>query len=445
MSVYPNLTGCSVQNHTPSKPLELPLGFTKPIISMPEKLPSWICCQLGSREHYTIPLVLHQTRQLAHLITDAWIPSQSVLKQLPAPLLANLRERFVADLTQASVHSFTGSLIRFELAQRIQKTSGWERIIARNDWFQKHAVQLIYALNPQLSTLNSRSTLFAYSYAALKLFRYAKARGWRTILGQIDPGPVEEKLVFEEHARHPTYQSTWQPAPPHYWASWREECSLADRIVVNSLWSSQALQQEGIPEHKIDIIPLAYQAPEQARDFVRTYPTVFSTERPLQVLFLGQVILRKGIAALLEAAYLLRDQPIEFWLVGSQGIARPQRSREQIRWIGSVPRSATAMYYQMADVFLFPTFSDGFGLTQLEAQAWKLPIIASRFCGAVVQDRVNGLILQEVTGQAVASALQFCLNNPQQLKTFAQQSTNTSYFGLSQLQHHLQALPYAAV
>lgn len=75
-----------------------------------------------------------------------------------------------------------------------------------------------------------------------------------------------------------------------------------------------------------------------------------------------------------------------------QGIARLQQSHEPVRWIGSVPRSATAMYYQLADVFLFPTLSDGFGLTQLEAQAWKLPIITSKFCGEVVKDRVNGAI-----------------------------------------------------
>lgn len=414
---------------------------------MSEKLPSWICCQLGAREHYAIPRALHQAGQLAHLITDSWVPPKSVLNQLPTPLLANLRERFHADLAQASVHGFTGSLIRFELAQRIKKTSGWEAVIARNNWFQQHAVQLLDVLNPKLSTLNSRPTLFAYSYAALELFRYAKARGWRTILGQIDPGPVEEKLVLEEHARYPTYQSRWQPAPPHYWERWREECSLADRIVVNSLWSSQALEQVGIPGNKLDIIPLAYEPPEQARDFVRTYPPAFSAERPLRVLFLGQVILRKGIAPLLEAAEILRGQPIEFWIIGSQGIALPEQSKMhgQIRWIGSVPRSTTAKYYQLADVFMFPTLSDGFGLTQLEAQAWKLPMIASRFCAAIVEEQVNGLILQEVTREAIAQALQWCINNPQQLEAFARKTTSTSCFSLSQLQHHLQALPYAFI
>jgi glycosyltransferase involved in cell wall biosynthesis len=410
---------------------------------MPEKLPRWICCQLGAREHYAMPRALHQAGQLAHLLTDAWVLPQSPLNRLPTPVLAHLRDRFHSDLAQASVHAFTSSLIRFELAQRIKKTSDWERIIARNCWFQQQAVQSLNIITPQL---NSRPTLFAYSYAALEPFRYAKTRGWRTILGQIDPGLVEEKLVLEEHAKHPNYQSTWQPAPPRYWASWQEECSLADRIVVNSLWSSQALQQVGIPANKIHIIPLAYNPPEQARDFVRTFPSEFSTERPLRVLFLGQIILRKGIAALLEAAELLSDQPIEFWLVGSPGIARPPQAQKQaqkqgqVKWMGSVPRSATAHYYQQADVFLFPTLSDGFGLTQLEAQAWKLPIIVSRFCGAVVKDQVNGLVLPEVTGDAIANALQFCLNNPRQLEAFARATTNTFGFSLSQLQLHLQSL-----
>ncbi len=412
---------------------------------MTQNFSSWICCQLGAREHYAIPRSLNKTGQLAHFITDAWIPPHSLLNGLPKPLLANLRERFHADLASASVQAFTGSLISFEIAQRIQKKTGWEQIIARNEWFQKNATQVLYKLEDHLSSLNSRPTFFAYSYAALKLFRYAKAKGWRTILGQIDPGPLEEKLVMEEHARHLTYQSNWQPAPSHYWTRWHQECLLADRIIVNSLWSSEALQQVGIPEHKIDIIPLAYQPPEQADDFVRTYPAVFSKERPLRVLFLGQVILRKGLAALLEAAELLNHQPIEFWLVGSQGISIPQASHGKLQWIGSVSRSATAMYYQQADVLLFPTLSDGFGLTQLEAQAWKMPIITSRFCGEVVKNQVNGLILPEVSGQAIAQALDFCLNNPWQLEAFAQKSTDTSSFSLSRLQQSLQALSYAVV
>jgi glycosyltransferase involved in cell wall biosynthesis len=85
----------------------------------------------------------------------------------------------------------------------------------------------------------------------------------------------------------------------------------------------------------------------------------------------------------------------------------------------------TADYYQKADVFIFPTLSDGFGLTQLEAQ---LPIIASQFCGEVVQDGINGLVLAAVTGETITQALKFCLQHPQELQMLAENAQKTWLF-----------------
>ncbi|HBE20254.1 MAG TPA: glycosyltransferase [Cyanobacteria bacterium UBA11149] len=411
---------------------------------MKHNFPQWICCQLGAREHYAIPRTLHQEGQLDRLITDAWVLPQSLLNRLPKPFLSHLRDRYHPDLAEASVQNFTSSLLRFELDQHLKKKWGWERIIARNEWFQTQAIWLLERITPKL---NHTPIIFAYSYAALEIFRYAKNRNWHIILGQIDPGFLHDKIVLDEHSKYPNYQSNWQAAPSDYWTNWQEECSLADRIIVNSLWSSQALQKAGISASKIALIPLVYTPPETSRDFVRSYPSVFSRERPLRVLFLGKINLAKGIAALLDAAKLLYNQPIEFWLVGSQSIPKPQdhQGDNRIHWIDSVPRSATGKYYQEADVFIFPTLSDGFGLTQLEAQAWKLPIIASRFCGEVVKDGVNGLILPEVTGFAIALALEFCLNNPQSLQNFSSATSQTSQFKLSHLYHHLQSLSHALI
>lgn len=402
---------------------------------MNKQLPSWVCCQLGAREHYAIPRALHQAGQLSHLITDAWISHNSLLNILPKSVLTNLRERYHHDLAQASVESFTSSLVRFELNQRMKKSLGWQRMIARNAWFQNLALQSLKRISAQI---DYPITLFAYSYAALDLFQYAKSQGWQTVLGQIDPGIAEEQLVVDKYVSHPTYNSSCKVAPAKYWIDWQQECLLSDRIIVNSQWSSEALQKVGIPRQKIDIIPLAYQTPYNTRSYTRSYPSSFSKERPLRVLFLGQIILRKGIVALLEAADILSNQPIEFWLVGFPGISLAQ-TKPNIKLIGAIPRSLTDQYYQMADVFLFPTLSDGFGLTQLEAQAWKLPIIASKFCADVVKDNVNGILLNEVSGEAIAQALKSCINNPNKLEIFARQSVDITNFNLLNLQHHLQS------
>ncbi|BAY07255.1 glycosyltransferase family 4 protein [Calothrix sp. NIES-2098] len=400
---------------------------------------NWISCQIGAREHYAISRALHQQGQLAHLITDAWVLPRSSLNLLPKNLLTKLRERYHPDLAQASVYTFTSSLISFELTQRIQRKTGWELIIARNYWFQKESVRFLERISHKF---RDRPTLFAYSYAALELFRYAKTKGWYTVLGQIDPGILEEKLVLEEHTKYPNYASKSIQAPLSYWNNWQEECSLADRIVVNSQWSSRLLQEAGISGHKIEIIPLIYTPSDAAKHWVRTYPQSFSQERPLRVLFLGQVILRKGMAALLEAVEYLKGYPIEFWIVGLPQIkiSPALQTHPQIRWFGQISRSQTVNYYQNADVFLFPTLSDGFGLTQLEAQAWRLPIIASRYCGDVAIDGCNGLVLSEVNGEAIAESLIFCLQHPEDLRGFSQHSSTVRSFDLSQLANQLQSI-----
>ena len=208
---------------------------------------------------------------------------------------------------------------------------------------------------------------------------------------------------------------------------------------MNSTWSETALVQASTPKKKIAIAPLTYQAPMGAETFSRTYPPGFTPDRPLRVLFLGQVILRKGIAAVIEAAKILSDYPIEFWIVGKLGIDPPADSPSNLNWMGSVPRSQVAHHYKAADLFLFPTLSDGFGLTQLEAQAWSLPIIASRFCGEVVKDQTNGLLLPEVSGEAIANALCIAFHHPEQLQYWADHAIDLNHFSLDQLYQRLRA------
>jgi glycosyltransferase involved in cell wall biosynthesis len=392
----------------------------------------WICCQIGAREHYAIPRALHQTGQLAQLITDAWVYPQSLLNRLPVQLGQNLRERWHPDLAQATVRGFTGELIQFELTQKLKKQQGWDRMIARNQWFQRQAIRHL-----ERSHDLTDPVLFTYSYAALELLQYAKRRGWRTVLGQIDPGICEEKIVQAEVAKHPDLAPHWQPVPSAYWETWQQECQLADRILVNSAWSKQLLAQAGVEPAKLEIVPLVYEPP-QTQSFTRTYPTAFSQARPLRILFLGQVNLRKGVAAVLEAITLLKGEPIEFWMVGPQQIMVPPEfvDHPQVRWIGSVARSQVQDYYQRADVFLFPTLSDGFGLTQLEAQAWKLPLIVSRFCGQVVEES-TGIVLSQITPEAIAQSLLLCMQAPQKLKSFSDSIGLDSRFVVSNLQQHL--------
>ena len=402
----------------------------------------WVCCQIGARENYAIPRALLRRDMLGCLVTDAWIPPLS----LPAKLGGHrLGDRFHNELRNARVAAFNSSLILFEMLSRMRGLQEWEAIIARNRWFQRKVVS--YLRCSQLSRLNSQPVLLSYSYTALEPFRHAKSQGWKTVLVQIDPGPEEERIVAEEAARVPELAGDWQPAPAEYWASWRKECELADRIVVNSEWSRDGLICSGVPREKVSIIPLAYETPDVGgrRSEVRAarlYPDGFTNERPMRVLFLGQVNLRKGVARLLEAARTLRDEPVEFWMVGPVQVANTKTIADnaQVKWFGPVTRSQAAEKFRAADIFILPTLSDGFAITQLEAQAYGLPVISSKFCGRVVQDGRNGLILKEPSAACIAAAIRDCIADPTRLQNFAAASRVANEFTIDALAQRLQEL-----
>jgi glycosyltransferase involved in cell wall biosynthesis len=413
-------------------------------------MPGWICCQLGAREHYAIPRALAAQGVLDRLITDVWVSPRSLIGRMIRDQRSEISGRFHQDLSQAPVTEFSSSLVQFELIARLRRRHGWDRTIARNKWFQRKAVGALSSSQP--STFNSQPILFCYSYAALDLLRYAKQRGWRTVLGQIDPGPVEEQIVSEEVRREPEMGAGWEPVPLAYWNQWREECALADRIVVNSQWSRSCLVEAGVNGSKLFVIPLAYEMPavrgqrsEVRRE--RQYPDRFGEQRPLRVLFLGQINLRKGVARLLKAIQLLENEPIEFQFVGPVQISIPDnlRNHPRLRRFGAVSRDDVDVFYRSADVLIFPTLSDGFGITQLEAQARSLPIIASRFCGEVVEDGVNGIVLDELSPNAISAALRSCLREPARLRTFAANAVRADRFNLKVVAENLLRLFGSAV
>jgi glycosyltransferase involved in cell wall biosynthesis len=262
------------------------------------------------------------------------------------------------------------------------------------------------------------------------------------VLGQIDPGAMHFRVVNQAAEQFPEYGPPPAAPPPAYLERWREECDLADRIVVNSEWSRECLERVGIPASNIHVVPLAYEPEPVDATFTREYPSGFTEQRPLRVLYVGQVSVAKGAAAMLESLTLLDEVPVRLRVVGAESMTIPQRFRDdrRIEWVGAVPRSDVMRHYRECDVLLFPTLSDGFGMAQIEARGWQLPIIASRRCGAVVEHGISGLLLDEPTPSAIASAIERVAASPDLLARFAHSPRPVQAEPLAGLGDHLARL-----
>jgi len=382
----------------------------------------WLCFQLGAREHYALPRALHECGSLTALFTDAWADPRSPLGPAFKRLSSRLFTRFEPRLKDARVEHFTNSLLWFEARRNLIRSWGsndWEHIIARNRWFQQRAVQRLKACG--LAGNVERTVFHAFSYAAREIFAAAKRAGHFTVLQQIDPGLAEEELVAKTCMRHRELILDWTPAPGEYWLEWLEECRLADAIVVNSEWSRRGLVAKNIPSEKIVTVPLMYDVGTHAALCHRSFPSRFEESSPLKVIFLGNLCVRKGIAEMLEAVDLLRGAPVSFCFVGPSEVRLPEhiRANSRVDWRHAVPRVEVHGFYQQSHIFILPTHSDGFGLTQLEAQSWGLPVIASLNCGEVVRHGENGLLLPEVSGPVIADTIEAVLKDPSRLPTMS--------------------------
>lgn len=226
-------------------------------------------------------------------------------------------------------------------------------------------------------------------------------RGIPGVLQQIDAGRVHYEVVAEEAKLWPGWQPVGMNPPDAYFARCEKEWERASAVVVNSRWARDALARQGVPVDKMVVLPLYYDFPPEWQSLPHDW------KAPLKVLWAAEVVLGKGIKYLLDAARRLVRRNITFSVAGTVGISREAvaSAPASVKFLGRVPRADIHRHYSESHVFVFPTLSDGFGLTQLEALAHGLPVIATSNCGDVVSDGIDGYIVPARDDAALAEAI----------------------------------------
>ncbi|MFY8268756.1 MAG: glycosyltransferase family 4 protein [Terrimicrobiaceae bacterium] len=399
---------------------------------------SWICSQIGAREHYAIPRVLHRSGRLEALFTDYW--SHGLWHTLGRTARAHrLTSRTHEELTDAEVYSFNTSAILDGLRQRLRRpVDPYAEFLRIGHRFGR---QVRSSLARRRDQRWENTIFFGYDTGFLEAAAWAKDRGAACVVCQMDPAQVEIEMVQEEEKRWPAWSKARLLVPERY-SAWRKaEWALADAVMVNSQWTLEALVRQGVPAGKIHIVPLAYEAADLAGP---PSPIPLKPEaEPLRVLFLGQVNLRKGVPYLLEAAKLLRGENIQMDIVGPISISDQcvVTAASNVRFHGPVTRDRVREFYTRADVFVLPTISDGFALTQLEAMAHGLPVITTPNCGRVVTDGVDGFLIPPRDPAALARAIHVLAEDPERLQAMREAARQAlARFRLDQLDSNLRTL-----
>jgi len=149
---------------------------------------------------------------------------------------------------------------------------------------------------------------------------------------------------------------------------------------------------------------------------------------------LSALVKRKGINILIEAVHLLNLKGINGFeiKVGGEGIERKNLQnminkrdlKNRFILMGYVEKTSLL---KQADIFVLPTFSEGFPLSILEAGNFNLPVIASRVDGIpeVIQDGENGFLVQPGDAEELAEKLERLLNDSELRHNFGMSLSET--------------------
>jgi glycosyltransferase involved in cell wall biosynthesis len=167
---------------------------------------------------------------------------------------------------------------------------------------------------------------------------------------------------------------------------------LADAIIVNS----KSLQSEvqrfiDVPSEKFRLVPEAVDHRlfyPGDREQSRQYLTRYGVTKPF-ALFVSSLWRYKNCAGLLRAwaAYRTELRSRQLVIVGGgkhadhiahlHSLAVELGISQDVVWAGPLPQEELPPFYRAADVFVYPSFNETFGLPILEAMATGCPVVTS--------------------------------------------------------------------
>jgi len=141
-------------------------------------------------------------------------------------------------------------------------------------------------------------------------------------------------------------------------------------------------------------------------------------------IYVGRLWWGKGINYLLEAFEAVQRQsaaPVSLLLVGDGPEeaklkeACAERGIRNVVFAGFQQKPDLPRYYVLADVFVFPTLGDPYGLVVDEAMACGLPVISTSAAGEIrdrIEEGVNGYIVPPEDSAALAGAMRTLAEHP---------------------------------
>ncbi|MHB0858597.1 MAG: glycosyltransferase family 4 protein [Anaerolineae bacterium] len=195
-------------------------------------------------------------------------------------------------------------------------------------------------------------------------------------------------------------------------------------IAVSESTRTDAQRLLGIPEERITVVPNGVDddmRPIDDAQSLRALRQRYALPEQI-ILFVGTLEPRKNLPVLLEAYALLRARglPHKLVIAGGKGWyydtidagVRRLGLAQDVIFPGFVPQDELPLWYNAAELFVYPSLYEGFGLPPLEAMACGTPVVVSDVPALAEVVGEAGLRVAPDDVQGLSDAMYRVLNDP---------------------------------
>jgi len=152
------------------------------------------------------------------------------------------------------------------------------------------------------------------------------------------------------------------------WPVERQVVRLVDRVIVGSEFARRQMAAEGFRTDHVRVVPYGIDR--------RFTPRQVPHDGKVRVLFLGGLKPRKNLGLLLDV-WRAVERPSASLVIAGDGPDRAMLEAQGFSCSGYIPEADKPAWYQRADIFVFPSSMEGFGLAVGEAMSSGLPVVTS--------------------------------------------------------------------
>lgn len=157
------------------------------------------------------------------------------------------------------------------------------------------------------------------------------------------------------------------------------------------------------------------------------------------LLYVGSIIPRKNTELIIKTFVELKkntqNRDLQLVLVGKGDVRYiqkckeliPDEMREDVVWCAFIKNAQLKYIYKAAYAFLLPSVQEIFGMVLLEAMYFGIPVVSSHSAGAgtLIQNGVNGLIVEQFDVMTWKVAIESVINNGEFAEKLGRTATET--------------------